>query len=101
MKNVTVSMDDDLAGWARVEAAKRGRSLSGFLADVLAEMRSSRERSKEPDATLLALEGFLTGPGFPGAAKAWAGREELYGEREADLLRRHQHPDLRGRPDGD
>jgi hypothetical protein len=35
MKNVTVSLDERTALWARVEAAKRDISLSAFLREML------------------------------------------------------------------
>lgn len=39
MKNVTVSLADDVAKWARVRAAEQDKSLSRFLSDLLsAEM---------------------------------------------------------------
>ena len=37
MKNVTVTLDQETARWARIEAARRGMSLSGFLREVLRE----------------------------------------------------------------
>ena len=45
MKNVTISMDETVAAWARIEAAKAGKSLSRFVGDVLAaqiEQKSSQ-----------------------------------------------------------
>ena len=39
MKNVTISLADDVARWARVRAAEQDKSLSRFLSDMLsAEM---------------------------------------------------------------
>jgi hypothetical protein len=37
MKNVTVSLDETVARWARIKAAEQGKSLSRFLADLLEE----------------------------------------------------------------
>ena len=40
MKNVTITLDETVARWARVEAAKAGKSLSRWVGDHLqAEMR--------------------------------------------------------------
>ena len=39
MKNVTVTLADDLAKWARVRAAEEDKSLSRFLSDLLAAER--------------------------------------------------------------
>lgn len=35
MKNVTVTLDEKTAAWARIHAARRGMSLSRFLGDLL------------------------------------------------------------------
>jgi hypothetical protein len=37
MKNVTVTMEDGVAEWARIEAAKRNTSVSRLLGELLAE----------------------------------------------------------------
>jgi hypothetical protein len=37
MKNVTVSMEDSVAEWARLEAARRNTSVSRLLGELLAE----------------------------------------------------------------
>jgi hypothetical protein len=44
MKNITISLDRRLAAWVRVEAAKAGKSVSRWLADVLVDqMRTAGE----------------------------------------------------------
>ena len=49
MKNVTITVDEPDLEWVRVEAAKRGTSVSrlvgGFIADV--RRRAERRRAKE------------------------------------------------------
>ncbi len=40
VKNVTISLKESLARWARVKAAEQGKSLSRFLADLLEERMS-------------------------------------------------------------
>jgi hypothetical protein len=94
MKNVTITLDDALARRARVEAAARGRSLSKFIAELV-----EREVRQDPSAQLEVLETFFNGPGYPGISKNWRGREALYGERDAELLRRYQRSRLHGRPE--
>jgi hypothetical protein len=37
MKNVTVTMDDRVADWARIEAARRNTSVSRLVGEMLAE----------------------------------------------------------------
>lgn len=36
-RNVTLSLNEDTARWARVEAARRDTSVSAFLAEILQE----------------------------------------------------------------
>lgn len=93
MKNITITLPDDLARRARVAAAKQDKSLSRFVADLLEERCDAEADKAEKLAVLLK---FLDGPGFPGASKAWPGREVLYAEREDELLRRYQSAGLRG-----
>ena len=38
-RNVTITLDDDTARWARVEAARQDISVSRFLGDMLTERR--------------------------------------------------------------
>jgi hypothetical protein len=98
MKNVTITLDDELATRARVEAARQDKSLSRYIADVLAE-RCPADRPTREEA-LAVLKHFWEGPGFPGISKVWKGRDALYAEREDKLLRRHQSADLQPRSSG-
>jgi hypothetical protein len=64
MKNVTISMKDDVLGDLRVEAAKSGKSVSRFVADLV---EASLRKSAPPaplsrNAQLEALERILSGP---------------------------------------
>jgi hypothetical protein len=44
MKNITVTLDEKTAAWARVYAARQNKSLSRFLGELLHRtMRESRE----------------------------------------------------------
>ena len=75
--------------------------------DVLAKLAKSAEIvptrltfvdiAGQPEAQLAALEKFFSDPGVAGISKNWRGREELYAEREDELLRRYEHSRLRGR----
>ena len=89
MKNVTVTVDDDTIAWARVEAAKAGKSLSRYVADMLAERRGRAPNQRE------SVERFLAGPRW---ALSENGRlptkEALYADR---LFHRHEHPTVRAR----
>ena len=44
LKNVTITLDDAVARWARLEAARENTSVSRFVGDLLAErMRHNAE----------------------------------------------------------
>ena len=43
MKNVTVTLDEETARWARIEAARRDVSVSSLLRDLLHDHMRSRE----------------------------------------------------------
>jgi hypothetical protein len=96
MKNVTITLPEELARRARVEAAKVGKSLSRYVADMLAK-NCPTDGPSHAEA-LAKLEEFLSGPGYPGISKAWKGRDALHAEREDELLRRYDASRLRNRP---
>lgn len=65
MKNITISMDEDLARRTRVAAAEAGVSVSRFLADAAREKIRSVEQASEStrrNAQLEALESIFAGP---------------------------------------
>ncbi len=39
MKNVTVTLSEEVAAWLRIRAAENGRSVSRWLAELLEDMR--------------------------------------------------------------
>jgi hypothetical protein len=81
MKNVTITLDEDTAGWARVHAAERNMSLSRFVGEVLHErMRGSREYGEAYRAWRAEKPFDLKGPWKP-----YPKREELY---DRPVLRR-------------
>jgi hypothetical protein len=47
VRNVTVSLDDETAGWARVEAARRDQSLSRFVGELLRSEMHREQRLEE------------------------------------------------------
>jgi hypothetical protein len=89
VKNVTITLVEEVAAWARVEAAKAGKSLSRFLSDLLADRRNNERDQSD------AMKRFLEGAEFPGVAIRRPSREELYAER---LFHRHERVPLRKRP---
>lgn len=64
MKNVTISMDDELAQLTRVAAAKAGQSVSKYLAEAAREKLAADagENSAPRNLQLEAIERFLAGP---------------------------------------
>lgn len=50
MKNITITVDDEIARWARIWAAKHNTSVSRLLGEVLAE-RMRRESDYESAMT--------------------------------------------------
>jgi hypothetical protein len=74
MKNVTVTMTEDVARWARVEAARRGISLSRMLGEILRERMELEEAYRQRQAEFNAVEARqLRAPG-----RTLPAREELH-----------------------
>ena len=83
MKNVTITLDEETAKWARVHAAEKNVSLSRFVGEVLREhMRQSREYE-------LAMQRYLS----RGPFKELKGPPERYPTRDEI----HDRPVLRRR----
>lgn len=63
MKNVTISMDDELAQLTRVAAAKEGKSMSKFLAEAAREkIEGAAVAGIKRNRQVEALEQILAGP---------------------------------------
>jgi hypothetical protein len=74
MKNVTVTMEDSVAEWARLEAARRNTSVSRLVGEMLGEkMRSDRQYEQ-------AMREALKFKPIPFEGRFLA-REEIYAER--------------------
>ena len=56
LKNVTVTMDEETARWARIEAAKRDVSLARFLGDILRERMAGEGAYEQARARYFAQE---------------------------------------------
>jgi hypothetical protein len=54
MKNVTIVVDEKVADWARIEAAKRRTSVSRMVGEMLAE------KMRQEDAYEKAMNQFLS-----------------------------------------
>jgi hypothetical protein len=94
MKNVTITLDDTIATRADAEAASRGKSLSGFVSELI-----EREIGRKKMTDIEAMEKFLSGPGIPATTdpNRLPNRQELYNERIDELVRRYERSNLRDR----
>ncbi len=63
MKNITISMEEEVARWARLEAAKRETSVSRFLGELAKEKMRSGRRYEKAMRSALAREPFLKSRG--------------------------------------
>ena len=57
LRNVTVTLEEDVARWARIEAARRDTSVSRLLGELLKERMSAQEGSAAEAAERLASFG--------------------------------------------
>lgn len=76
MKNVTITMDEEVLAWVRVEAAKRGESVSRFFAALAWEHKHRRS----PGSQRESVERFLSYPkrDLTRADGSLPRREEIY-----------------------
>ena len=74
MKNVTITLDEKAAAWARVHAAEHNISVSRLIGEMLAR------RMHELDEYEHAMQSFLARPPvkFTKSSKPYPKREELY-----------------------
>ena len=72
MKNVTVTMEDTVADWARMEAARRNTSVSRLIGEMLAEKR------QHDDAYERAMREALEWRSWGKSNGAYLTRDEMY-----------------------
>ena len=67
MKNVTITMEDAAAEWVRIEAAKRGSSVSRLVGEWLAEKMRQEDAYVQAMREALGFEtwGASRGPYVP------------------------------------
>ena len=75
MKNVTITLDEDVARWARILAAKQNTSVSRLVGELL------REKMLAEKSYQMAMEQYLSQPPkeLKDPAAKYPTREELYG----------------------
>ena len=74
MKNVTITMDDAVADWARIEAARRNTSVSRLVGEMLAE------KMRHDDAYDVAMREAMKFEPIKFEAP-FLTRDEIYAER--------------------
>ena len=72
MKNVTITMDDTVAEWARAEAAKRGSSVWRRMGEWLAE------KMRQEDAYAQAMREALSFESWGASSGPYVPRETLF-----------------------
>ena len=72
LRNITITLEEAVAGWARVEAARQDTSVSGLLAGIL------KERMREEDAYQAARRRALARRAFLRTDGHYLSREELH-----------------------
>lgn len=74
MRNVTVSLDDEVAQWVRVWAAKQNTSISQLLSSLL------RTRMQEENGYQAAMQQFIarTPKALKAQGERYPSRESLY-----------------------
>lgn len=72
MKNVTVTMEEHVAEWARLEAARRNTSVSRLIGEMLAE------RMRHNDAYERAMREALQFKSLGHSSERYLTRDEIY-----------------------
>lgn len=72
MKNVTITMDDAVAEWARMEAARRNTSVSRLVGELLAE------KMRHDDAYERVMREALEFRSWGKRSGPWLTRDEMY-----------------------
>lgn len=72
MKNVTITVEDGVLEWARVEAAKRGSSVSRMVGEMLAE------KMRQEDAYAQAMRDALRFQSWGKSDGPYLTRDEMY-----------------------
>jgi hypothetical protein len=88
MKNVTITLDEEVLRWVRIRAAELDTSVSRLVGDML---RREMEQQHDVEQQIAEYPGHPISDGTP-----YPKREELY---DRPVLRRYQRADLReGQP---
>jgi hypothetical protein len=77
LRNITITVEEDVARWARIEAAKRDSSVSALLAEML------KERMLQESEYDRAMRESLARKPFGRSDGKYLTRAELYGRARA------------------
>lgn len=72
LRNVTLTLEENVARWARIEAARNDTSVSRFLADILKERMKENDEYNSAKRRALARKPFLKSDG------RYLSREEVH-----------------------
>jgi plasmid stability protein len=89
MKNITLSIDDDVLDRVRIVAATRKTSVNALVREHLVRLAMDEDRLAAAKQELRALSETAA---VDLGANYRFNREEIYADRDVP---RHQHPDLR------
>ena len=93
MKNITVSVPDEVYRRARIQAAERNTSVSGLVRELLSQAGEQDAADRRKCALRETIDSIRKAhPGFSAADRL--SRDQLH---DRDALRRLEHPDLRDR----
>ncbi len=73
MRNVTISLSDELARWTRIWAAEHDTSVSAMLSRILQEAKEKESRYASAMGRFLSTEATTLSDG-----KGYPGRDDLY-----------------------
>lgn len=76
MKNVTITVEEPVLEWARIEAARRNSSVSRMVGEMLAEKMRHNDAYQRAKHEWLADTSRIRTDGMP-----YPKREEIYAER--------------------
>ena len=83
LRNITVTLEENVARWARLEAARKEMSVSRLLGGIL------KEGMREKDAYQRAMRRALARKPFLKTDGRYLSREEVHDRAH---LRRHERP---------
>lgn len=72
LRNITITLEEEIARWARIEAAVHDTSVSRFLAGILKERMAQADKYEAAKKRALARKPFLNSDG------QYLSREEVH-----------------------